>query len=302
MLNSSEKNILDTFIKIYEMNTINFIDDKKEDLNIVFDENHIPNKLVNLFFKKLLNNLSNILYLSTIYSFGYSEKAEHVKLIKYIEYKKENINNINEIDEEFKRVFLYNTIKYILKKRNNNVDLIKEDFVSEIYKINIEHVDNLEIVYTINELQRAIIFKLLSKYTPIEAEKFIYEVITTEDFDNDIISLSLNTLNNKNDITYFKTLLIRTMLQVSYILDYYACEEKIKELNNIPNTNVHCMTPIIMYVINCMNKGKYTLPKEKELSLSIINRYLYSIHNKIDEEKIEEKKKELTKINPLFFL
>lgn len=302
MLNSSEKNILDTFIKIYEMNTINFIDDKKEDLNIIFDENHIPNKLVNLFFKQLSNNLSNILYLSIIYSFRYSEMTEHTKITQYIINKEKSINNIDELDEEFKRISLYNTIKYILKKRNNNIDLIKEEFLKETCNINFDYIDNLEIVYTINELQRNIIFKLLSKYEPIEVEKFIYEVITTEDFDNDIISLSLNIVNNKSDIIYFKTVLVRTMLQAAYILDYYACEEKIKELKNIPNSNVHCMTPIIIYVINCMDKGKYTLPKEKELSLSIINRYLYSIHKKIDKEKIEEKKKELIKINPLFFL
>lgn len=313
MLNITEKFILETFIKVYEMNINNFIDYNKDDLNIIFDETHIPNKLIDLFFEKINEYLSNILYYSTLYAIGFSDKADYSNFINYIEYYKQNINNIDKIDINFKRVCLYNSIQYILYKKNKKLDLIKEAKAIEEYKTQFEYIQNIQITYTIKDLSKRIIFMLLQQYDPTDLIDIIYNFITTDLFDDEIVIFSQGFINNKEEITYLKKYIIRLILQDAFMIELNSKEKALNKLNGILNENILEMidnttiTPCLMHIYNCINTKRFKLPNDKERCKPIIERFLYCLFNE-DEEKVltketeRTKKKELQKINPLYRL
>lgn len=308
MLNFLEKSILDSFINVYEMNLKNRYLENAANLNIIFDEEHIPNKLIDIYFNKFGNYLPYLLYYSILYSLGFSEASEKMKYINYIDYYKKNINNINIIDINFKRICLFNAIKYIIKKKNNEINLLKESDCIKIYASYFEYINNLQLVYTLKELERITLFKLFEKYNPLDKIKFILEIIETDKYDEDIFNINKEYMSDINKVEFFKYYLLRLIFVDAYIIHSNAVKEKEDELLSVPffnPENVGIMTPELIFINNCISKKKFTLPSEGIQRLNIIKPFLICLsdikYRNESLEKIEkDKKKELSLIDPFY--
>lgn len=308
MLNFLEKNILDSFISVYEMNLKNRYLENAANLNIIFDEEHIPNKLIDIFFNKFGNYLPYLLYYSILYSLGFCEASEKMKYINYIDYYKNDINNTNITDINFKRICLINAIRYIIKKKNNEINLLKESDCIKKYASYFEYINNLQLVYTLKELERITLFKLFEKYNPLDKIKFILEIIETDKYDEDIFNINKEYMSDINKVEFFKRYLLRLIFVDAYIIHSNAVKEKEDELLSVPFFNsesAKVMTPELMYINSCISKKKFFLPSEGIQRLNIIKPFLICLsdlkYRKDSLEKIEkDKKKELSLIDPFY--
>lgn len=312
MLISVEKIILDIFIKVYQQNINNYINYKKENLNIILDNIHIPDKLINIFFKKTKNYLNIILETSILYSIGYETKDNCLKYLNYIDYYKEEINNIENLDNEFKRLTLYYLIKFLLHKNNKNIDIYKYDIFRNNNKEMLIYINNNIKIYTINDLEKIIIYKILCKYDLEDIEKTILDLTTTNKYDEDIKLLSDNIYTNKNDILYFKNYIIKKMIFDTYIIENTINKEIDDTLKENLNDSIfydfikeNNITPIDKYIDYCITNNIFILPKDKKIIETLINRYSYCFfYPDKEQEYIEntKNKKELKKINPYYRL
>ena len=308
MLNFIENSILDAFINVYEMNLKNQIIDNATNLNIIFDEEHIPNKLIDIFFNKYSKFLPHILHYSCLYSFGFSETAERMKYVNYIEYYKNDINDLEKVDISFKRMCLLNAIKYILNKKNNNVSLLKEDECLREYNSYFQYINNFEIIYSLKEIERITLFKLFEKYNPLDKIKFILELIETSKYDEDIFNFNKKFIVDMNSVKFFKKYLLRMILVDAYIIHSNAVKEKQDEFNSIPffnSKNVGVMTPELFFINDCITNKNFILPSEGFQRTNIIKPFLMCLNDneyrKENLEKVEkDKKKELSLIDPFY--
>ena len=310
MLNYQENLILNIFIESYLLNYNNIINYKKDDLNIIFDNIHIPDKIINIFLNKSFNSLNIILELSILYSLGYDEKSEHLKFINYLEYYKNDINDINKLSIDFKRNIVYKSISLLLDKKNRIIDLYELDNVKDKYKSLFKYINNNIRIYTLNDIEKEIIYKIMCKYEIMDIELVIKDLINTSKYDNDI-SYN-NFINNEKDILIFKQYIIRKMLFDNYIVEYKDKEDTINEYrNNIKNDFIfdnyikNFRTPFDKYINFCLKDNKFYLPKDKELLDSIYNRYCYLFYYPDKEyeyiKNINKKdEKILLKINPYY--
>lgn len=311
MLNKEEKILLDIFIECYQLNINNTINYNKNNLNIKLDNIHIPDKIINIFLKKSKYYLNLILESSLIYSIGCDERDKYIKFISFIDYYKENINNIELLSKEFKRLIVYKSIQYLLDKKNNNVDLIKIDEIKEKYLDLFKYINNNIHIYTTNDLEKNIIYKIMIKYELSDIEKTINELLLSNKYDEDIKVLSNNFLKKDKDILYFKHFIIRKMLFDTYIKEYIIKEESYKELEE-PNNNLILnivkktfKTPFDIYINNCLEINKFPLPQNKELLSTIINRYAYCFYYSDKESEYIKKlnkteENTLKKIHPFY--
>lgn len=308
MLNFIENSILDAFINVYEMNLKKQIINNATNLNIIFDEEHIPNKLIDIFFNKYSKFLPHTLHYSCLYSFGFSETAERMKYINYIEYYKNDINNLEKVDISFKRMCLLNAIKYILNKKNNNVSLLKEDECLREYNSYFQYINNFEIIYTLKEIERITLFKLFEKYNPLDKIKFVLELIETDKYDEDIFNFNKNFIDDISKVKFFKKYLLRMILVDAFIIHSNAVKEKQAEFNSIPffnSKNVGVMTPELLFINNCIANKEFILPSENFQKVNIIKPFLICLddgnYRKENLEKVEkDKKKELSLIDPFY--
>ena len=308
MLNFIENSILDAFINVYEMNLKNQIINNATNLNIIFDEEHIPNKLIDIFFNKYSKFLPHILRYSCLYSFGFSETAERMKYVNYIEYYKNDINDLEKVDISFKRMCLLNAIKYILNKKNNNVSLLKEDECLREYNSYFQYINNFEIIYTLKEIERITLFKLFEKYNPLDKIKFILELLETNKYDEDIFNFNKNFIDDISKVKFFKKYLLRMILVDAFIIHSNAVKEKQDEFNSIPffnSKNIGVMTPELLFINNCIANKEFILPSENFQKVNIIKPFLICLddgnYRKENLEKVEkDKKKELSLIDPFY--
>lgn len=308
MLNFIENSILDVFINVYEMNLKNQIINNATNLNIIFDEEHIPNKLIDIFFNKYSKFLPHILHYSCLYSFGFSETAERMKYVNYIEYYKNDINDLEKVDISFKRMCLLNAIKYILNKKNNNVSLLKEDECLREYNSYFQYINNFEIIYSLKEIERITLFKLFEKYKHSDKIKFILELIETSKYDEDIFNFNKKFIVDMNSVKFFKKYLLRMILVDAYIIHSNAVKEKQDEFNSIPffnSKNVGVMTPELFFINDCITNKNFILPSEGFQRTNIIKPFLMCLNDneyrKENLEKVEkDKKKELSLIDPFY--
>lgn len=310
MLNLTEKYILNLFMEIYEMNLKNEIIKNDKNLNIIFDESHIPNKIIEIFFNKANKYMSFILYLSIMYAIGCSETVDRMKFLNFIKDYKENINNRENLDMEFKRNCVYNAIKYLIKKKNNSISLIKEEECFKVFNTLFQHINQKEIIYSLKDIERLVLEKLLEKYNNLNKENVILEIINSNKFDNDILKLSSGLLKDSDDLKFFKNYLIRLIILDTYIVHSNLVKEKEKELFVIPflNSKNSClMTPELMYINNCLDNKKFIMPSNKMECLNIIKNFLVCFYDSEYRQKNletveKEKKKELSLIDPLYKL
>lgn len=308
MLNFIENSILDAFINVYEMNLKNQIINNATNLNIIFDEEHIPNKLIDIFFNKYSKFLPHILHYSCLYSFGFSETAERMKYVNYIEYYKNDINDLEKVDISFKRMCLLNAIKYILNKKNKNLSLLKEDECLREYNSYFQYINNFEIIYSLKEIERITLFKLFEKYKHSDKIKFILELIETSKYDEDIFNFNKKFIVDMNSVKFFKKYLLRMILVDAYIIHSNAVKEKQDELNSIPffnSKNVGVMTPELFFINDCITNKNFILPSEGFQRTNIIKAFLMCLNDneyrKENLEKVEkDKKKELSLIDPFY--
>ena len=310
MLNLTEKYILNLFMDVYEMNLKNQIIRSDKNLNIIFDESHIPNKIIDIFFSKVNEQFSFILYLSIMYAIGCSEAAERMKFLNYIEYYKENINNPNNLDIEFKRICIYNAIKYLIEKKNNKISLMKEETCFKTFNMLYKHITPKGIIYSLRDIENMVLDKLFEIHRNSNMENFILDIISSNKYDNDIFNLSLGYIKDNNDLNFFKQYLIRMIILDAYVLHTNAVREKEKELLIIPFLNNHnscVMTPELMHINSCLENKKFQMPSNKTQCLNIIKAFLICLLDyEYREESLgkieEEKKKELSLIDPLYKL
>ena len=305
MLNFIENSILDAFINVYEMNLKNQIINNATNLNIIFDEEHIPNKLIDIFFNKYCKFLPHILHYSCLYSFGFSETAERMKYVNYIEYYKNDINDLEKVDISFKRMCLLNAIKYILNKKNDNVSLLKEDECLREYNSYFQYINNFEIIYSLKEIERITLFKLFKKYNPLDKIKFILELIETSKYDEDIFNFNKKFILDMNSVKFFKKYLLRMILVDAYIIHSNAVKEKQDEFNSIPffnSKNVGVKTPELFFINDCITNKNFILPSERFQRANIIKPFLMCLNdNEYRKENLEkDKKKELSLIDPFY--
>lgn len=285
MLTLQEKIILNTFIEIYNMNIIN---NNKNNLNIIFDNKHIPDKLIDIFYKKTNYLLNIVLETSILYSLGYSNKVDYIKYINFLEYYKYDINNIDKTSNEFKRITLYNTIKFLLDKNNKNIDLYKLDIFKKENKDMLKYINNNTKLYSINDIEKIILYKILSKYDLTDIEKSMKDIITTTKYDKDIISNSNGFIKTNTDIIDLKKYIIRKIIFDTYLID---------KDNILLNA----------YITSCIKTNNFSLPKNNDLINIMFNRYSYLFYFEKTEQKYitkEEKtnSKLLKKINPFYKL
>ena len=305
MLNSIEKYILNSFLEIYEFNINNYIDKNKSNYNIIFDNIHISQKIIDLFYEKN-NNFSYIFYLSTMYSFTYNN-INYLKYIKKIDFFN---SNIHLIDNDFKRECLYNAIKYLLLKNKYKINLNEEEKALKNKYIN--HTNKLEFIFNLKELQKIIIIKLLQKYEHIKYEVLLDAIITTNNYDNDIKEVSYGFINTNDDIKYIKEIIKRFIISNMYIVEfnventsYKLAENKIGFKITEEMKDIIPPSPTRKHLNNCIKNKSYSLPTDKNLLHYYLNSYLYTLFNEEMEKEFinnikKEHIKELKKINPLY--
>ncbi len=308
MLNFIEKSILEAFINVYELNLKNQIINSANNLNINFDEEHIPNKLIDIFFNKYGKFLPQLLHYSCLYSIGFCEASKRMKYLNYIEYYKNDINELNKVDIEFKRMCLINAIKYLINKKNDNVSLLKEDECLREYSSYFQYINNYETIYTLKEIERITLFKLFEKYNPLDKIKFILELIETNKYDEDIYNFNKVFIGDISKVKFFKKYLLRMIMVDAYIIHSNAVKEKEEELFSIPffsSKNAGVLTPELMFMNNCIANKKFTLPNEEFQRSNIIKPFLICLtdsnYRNDNLEKVEkDKKKELSLIDPFY--
>lgn len=305
MLNNVESNILEIFKNIYELKSTNFINENMPNFNIIFDNEHIPEKLVEKFLEKINKNLSYILEYALTYSLIF--KLDNIVDI----YKKSNINELNQLSYESKFEIIKCAIKYLISKKNdnlnkNNISKIKEDNIELFNKIN-----NFNFIITLNKKYRDIINELLKKES--NQIKLIENVLLNNNFDQDIINISNGIISSESDLKHFKLYITRIFLYDVYVFELYLKKDAMKNIpsNMIPSflpdslLDEIASTPIVEYIKECNNKNQYKLPTNEFLRHHMIGKY-FAYQKKEKTEMIldaEKNHKEiLKKVYPLYEL
>ena len=302
MLDISEKQILNIFLNIYQMNINNNINYNKKDYNIIFDIKTIPDKLVNIFFKELKEYINIILEDAILYSILNDDTNEYFSFIKVI--SNEDINNINNLKVDIKRELVYKSIKFILDKSNNKIDLYKVQLSREKYYDLFSNINNNYRIYNINDFEIIIIYKIIYKYKMHDIKSIVKDIIYTNKYDNDIKKFSYNIFND-NNILFFKNYILKKLFFNTYLDEYN------KKLIYLKNNNLNYLgidnlvTPFDKHLNYCINNNKYFIPKE--LENDILDSYISIFHNKYKEKKYIEliektNKKKLIKLNPFYKL
>ena len=175
-------------------------------------------------------------------------------------------------------------------------------------------------VNTLNNFYREIIMNFLNNINEVEKENILDTLILNNIFDNSIIKLSNNLINDKN-ILVFKIILIRLILFDNYIhiesvmsdkniendyhidreeldslddeTDYYEddLEDEYEEDNdievevteNIDSEELYKNENklILTHIKNCIENNKYVLPNDKNLRNVIYSRFItYNLYVK----------------------
>lgn len=305
MLNNVESNILEIFKNIYELKSTNFISENMPNFNIIFDNEHIPEKLVEKFLEKINENLSYILEYALTYSLIF--KLDNIVDI----YKNSNINDLDQLSFESKFEIVKCAIKYLMSKKNNNlnkynISKIKEDNIELFNKIN-----NFNFIITLNKKYRDIINELLKKES--NQIKLIENVLLNNSLDQDIINISNGIISSDNDLKHFKLYMTRIFLYDVYVFELHLKKDAMKNIpsNMIPSflpdfiLDEIASTPIVDYIKECNNKNQYKLPTNEFLRHHMIGKY-FAYQKKDKTEMIldaEKNHKEiLKKVYPLYEL
>lgn len=305
MLNNIESNILQLFKNSYELKSTNYISDNMPNFNIIFDEEHIPLKIVDHFLEKNKDNISYILEYALTYSLIFN-----INTITEL-YNNVSINNLNSLDYNIKFEIVKYAIKYLISKKNNNlnkanISKIKEDNIQLFSKIN-----NFNLIITINKKYREIINNLLK----IESNqiKLIENVLLSNNLDQDIINSSNGIISSDNDLKHFKLYMTRIFLYDVYVFELHLKKDAMKSIpsNMIPSflpdfiLDEIASTPIVEYIKECNNKNQYILPTNEFLRHHMIGKY-FAYQQKQKLEMIEEAEKNhrdvLKKVYPLYEL
>ena len=299
MLNYIESNILNIFYNIYELKMTNCINDKMPNMNIIFDEEHIPNMIIDKFLINIKDYIPNILEYALIHALLYSNK----NIINKFKDLKKNINNINTLNYETKRNIIYCSIKYLLTKKRNYIDEKEIEVLKNKHIELFSNINNLYDIKTINKFIRVIIEDLLDIYSDDDTD-LIENILLSNKYDNEIRFLSKGFIENNNDIKIFKIYLLRIFFYDLYIIENYSKKEIIDNLpNNLDENSI--IVPSLKFIEGCIKNNYYSLPKDIQLRKYMISRFIlgYFIDKKEILEYSEKKEeKKLKKIYPLYKL
>lgn len=312
MLKDIEQKIMDIFINVYELKSTNCINENFPNNNIIFDETHIPQKLINKFFIKTKDFIPYILEMALLYALMFNLNDV---INKYKELGK-SINNIDSLDDKIKRDIVTLSIKYLLNKNNlnsKNIDTIK---ISNIELFNC--IEGFTYIKTINQIYRNIINDLSREMHIDINTNFFERVLLSNEYDENIIKVSKGVLVNENELKHFKLYMTRILLYDAYIFELHCKNVAIKNTTSnifppgilpsgVPEELLDLIssTPITKYIKKCINNDKYTLPNDTFLREYIVDKYKGS--NNMDKSSLIKEaeanhKNELKKIYPLYIL
>lgn len=260
----------------------------------------------------------------------------------YLNFIKENIDRLKEYLET-EMMFRIKTIELAYKNLINKFyeNKYKDE---EIIEQNKDFYEKINKIFTkkefITQIYRKIIFEFINS-TDEDKEELLDHFLSTDYFDNDVITLSENFIE-KNSINNFKKIIVRLILFDTYlhIQSLYMEEEIDKHINNIykkyhnegydENTyydedldtddfdeedfemlNEENDMKILEYIDYCIQNNRFELPSDETTRMNILAKFLtYNVYSdkngrNYDIETIEqdtEKKLTLKKINPLYKL
>jgi len=298
--------LLNIFIKIYELKTTNYINNNIQNMNIIFDNEHITDKLIDIFYKKANSYFSTIIENALTYSIYFKEE-DFINKIKNL---KKEINNLNNLDNKFKRELLYNCIKLILLKQNHYIKkheiiLCRENNI-EIYS----YINNTIQINIINTIYKNIVFMII-KNQNIELDKnSLKDIIHSKKYDELIKKYSMNTINNEKEINQFKMLFSRLFLCDVYIYEIYFKHKVIDETNYMPKEISHFLLknvtePILDYINKCIYHNIFYIPFDLEIINEMINGFI-TFNTQTNTKEVDNIKtkynKTLKKIYPMYIL
>lgn len=300
MLNETEIKILNIFIEIYELKITNSVNNYNPYMNIVFDSEHIPNSLINNFFKRTNNYLSNILEYALTYSLIYNIKPA----IDFFKKENNNINNINLLNEETKRNILNCCIKFIINKKYNRINKQDIEKIKEENLILFNNINGYCQYKTINKVCRDIINTLCKELNANINSELIEKIILTNEYDSMIIKNN-NIINDENKLKLCKLYLTRILIYEAFIVEVNGIKHAIDLHKELFPKGAIATTQLLEYIKYCIEKKDFNLTKNTPYFKEIIKNYIFyhSVNNyELFEYAEKNYKNVLKKIYPLYFL
>lgn len=307
MLSYYDKEIFHNFLETYELKSTNNIDENIPNMNIIFSHESLPEKLINIFFKKSNYYISYILENALVFSLMFKKD----NLINKIKTYKYNINDINSLDYSTKYTILTFCIKYILKKKNNDFNNTEIEIIKTRNRELFDYINYNYKIETINEVYRNLIVDIIITTSQDEI-KVLEKIITTKELDNYLILLSKGIINNNEDIKLFKYIFIKLLFYDIYSYEKHLINISLNKILNDLNISIpanvfsdNITTEILEYIINSINKNSYVLPRDLLLRHKLLDRFFSAMlteKTKMIEELSEKDIKNIRKLYPLYKL